>query len=129
MSPAPARTTTAKASATAGESTTASTAPTRPRPAAGPPDVEEKRAQNRSDDRNRHQQDDEQVAIVERVPRCGALCRTRLRGQRLSGADDFDDPIDAGVDPLRELSLLEIRRDGFADDPSRRHVGEHAFEA
>src|ERR1022692_2502299 len=92
----------------------------------GAADVAEYRAQNRSDDRHRNEQDDEQIAEVERVSRRappGRFC-----GQRRSGADDFDDPIDAGIDALRELTLLEIGRDGFADDSSRGHVGEHALE-
>ena len=31
--------------------------------------------------------------------------------------------------PCGELTLLEVRRDRFADDPARRHVGQHALEA
>src|SRR6202163_4493532 len=92
----------------------------------GAADIAEHRAQNGSDDRNRHQQDDKQVPVVERMPWRGAP--GRFRGQRLAAADDFDNAVDAGVDALAELALLEVRCDGFGDDPSRRHVGQHTLE-
>src|SRR5437588_1659 len=128
--PASARTAAAKASATAGEST-ATAAATSAESAAYTRDpantaATEHGKENGSDDRNRHQQNDEQVSVVERMPWRGAP--GRCRGQRLSAADDFDDSVDAGVDALRELALLEVRRDGFGDDPSRGHVGQHALE-
>ena len=53
----------------------------------------------------------------------------RFAAQRGARADDRDDPVDAGIDPLGELALLEQRRHGLGDDPMRGHVGQHAFEA
>ena len=57
------------------------------------------------------------------------LCVARHRRQRLTAIDDRNDPVDAGVDPRREMALAELRRDVLGDDPARRDVGQHALEA
>ena len=55
--------------------------------------------------------------------------RALLRGPWLSGADDGDDAIDARIHARAEAVLPKERRDVLGDDPPRRNVGQHAFEA